>query len=62
MNLPSKVKIFEVGPRDGLQNEKDVVPVDVEIPGCPMSPDAFLKAVNSLVQELRPAYSQSVNP
>ena len=31
MNLPSKVKIFEVGPRDGLQNEKDVVPVDVKV-------------------------------
>jgi len=25
MNLPSKVKLVEVGPRDGLQNEKEVV-------------------------------------
>jgi sulfhydrogenase subunit delta len=33
---------------------KDVVPVDAEIPGCPMSPDVFLKAVNGLVAELRP--------
>ncbi|HTY39502.1 MAG TPA: hypothetical protein VMC43_00185 [Candidatus Paceibacterota bacterium] len=33
---------------------KDVVPVDVELPGCPMNPDAFLKAVNGLVVELRP--------
>jgi len=31
MNLPSKVRIFEVGPRDGLQNEKDIVPVDVKV-------------------------------
>ncbi|XP_041361342.1 hydroxymethylglutaryl-CoA lyase, mitochondrial-like [Gigantopelta aegis] len=29
--LPSFVKIVEVGPRDGLQNEKDMVPTDVKI-------------------------------
>ncbi|MCK1798548.1 hydroxymethylglutaryl-CoA lyase [Streptomyces sp. XM4193] len=28
--LPSRVRIHEVGPRDGLQNEKAVVPVDVK--------------------------------
>ena len=32
----------------------EVVKVDAEIPGCPMNPDAFLKAVNTLVLELRP--------
>ena len=32
----------------------DVVKVDVELPGCPMNPDMFLKAVDSLVKELRP--------
>ena len=31
MSLPSKVRIFEVGPRDGLQNEKDIVPVEVKV-------------------------------
>lgn len=31
MNLPKKVKIVEVGPRDGLQNEKGDVPADVKI-------------------------------
>ncbi|MDE2585046.1 MAG: hydroxymethylglutaryl-CoA lyase [Betaproteobacteria bacterium] len=31
MPLPSKVKIVEVGPRDGLQNEKQVVPAAVKI-------------------------------
>jgi hydroxymethylglutaryl-CoA lyase len=31
MNLPNKVKIVEVGPRDGLQNEKENVPADVKI-------------------------------
>ncbi len=29
--LPGKVKIVEVGPRDGLQNEKEDVPADVKI-------------------------------
>ncbi|MFD0687190.1 hydroxymethylglutaryl-CoA lyase [Actinomadura fibrosa] len=28
--LPDRVTIYEVGPRDGLQNEKAVVPVDVK--------------------------------
>ena len=28
--LPGRVTIYEVGPRDGLQNEKTVVPVDVK--------------------------------
>jgi hydroxymethylglutaryl-CoA lyase len=31
MSLPSKVKIYEVGPRDGLQNEKEIVPVDIKV-------------------------------
>src|SRR5918997_188073 len=29
--LPSTVTIYEVGPRDGLQNEQTVVPVDVKV-------------------------------
>jgi len=31
MRLPKKVKIVEVGPRDGLQNESEIVPTDVKI-------------------------------
>jgi hydroxymethylglutaryl-CoA lyase len=31
MNLPNKVKIVEVGPRDGLQNEKEAVSAAVKI-------------------------------
>ena len=31
MTLPSKVKIVEVGPRDGLQNEKETIPAEVKI-------------------------------
>jgi hydroxymethylglutaryl-CoA lyase len=29
--LPKKVKIVEVGPRDGLQNEKETIPADIKI-------------------------------
>ncbi|GAA5086731.1 hydroxymethylglutaryl-CoA lyase [Thermocatellispora tengchongensis] len=29
--LPERVTIYEVGPRDGLQNEKAVVPLDVKV-------------------------------
>ncbi len=31
MNMPSKVKLVDVGPRDGLQNEKSMVPAAVKI-------------------------------
>ena len=31
MSLPSKVRIIDVGPRDGLQNEKQMVPAEVKI-------------------------------
>lgn len=31
MSLPKKVKLVEVGPRDGLQNEKQTIPVEVKL-------------------------------
>jgi hydroxymethylglutaryl-CoA lyase len=31
LNFPKRVKIVEVGPRDGLQNEKDIVPTDDKV-------------------------------
>ncbi|WP_371323824.1 hydroxymethylglutaryl-CoA lyase [Dechloromonas sp. ZY10] len=31
MSYPQRVKIVEVGPRDGLQNEKQVVPTEIKI-------------------------------
>ena len=31
MNFPSQVKLIDVGPRDGLQNEKSPVPAAVKI-------------------------------
>jgi hydroxymethylglutaryl-CoA lyase len=30
-NLPSRVKLVDVGPRDGLQNEKQMVPAAIKI-------------------------------
>ncbi len=29
--LPEQVTIYEVGPRDGLQNEAAIVPLDVKV-------------------------------
>lgn len=34
MAYPARVKIVEVGPRDGLQNEKEMVPADVKVELC----------------------------
>ena len=31
MSLPNKVKIVEVGPRDGLQNEKTQIETSVKV-------------------------------
>ena len=31
MKLPTRVKLVDVGPRDGLQNEKQPVPAEVKI-------------------------------
>jgi hydroxymethylglutaryl-CoA lyase len=31
MSIPDKIKIVEVGPRDGLQNEKTIIPTDKKI-------------------------------
>ena len=31
MALPQRVKLVDVGPRDGLQNEKQTVPADVKV-------------------------------
>lgn len=31
LSYPSTVRIIEVGPRDGLQNEKRVIPIDIKV-------------------------------
>ena len=45
MSLPSKVKLVDVGPRDGLQNEKQTVPAAVKIELVHRLQDAGLKEI-----------------
>ena len=47
MPLPAKVKIVEVGPRDGLQNEKQVVPTEIKIELIERLADAGLRAIEA---------------
>ena len=47
MNLPVKVKIVEVGPRDGLQNEKQIVPTATKIELIERLADAGLRAIEA---------------
>lgn len=45
MNFPPRVKLVEVGPRDGLQNEKQAVPASVKIELVQRLQDAGLKEI-----------------
>ena len=45
MNMPAKVKLVDVGPRDGLQNEKGQVPAEVKIELVHRLQDAGLKEI-----------------
>lgn len=47
MNLPQLVKVVEVGPRDGLQNEKALVPTDTKVELIARLADAGLEAVEA---------------
>ncbi len=47
MSLPTKVKIVEVGPRDGLQNEVQNVPVEVKVKLVEMLVDAGLTSIEA---------------
>ena len=47
MDLPNKVRIVEVGPRDGLQNEKQEVPTAVKLELIERLADAGLPAVEA---------------
>ena len=43
--VPPQVTVYEVGPRDGLQNEKEIVPTDVKIAFIEKLADAGLCAI-----------------
>src|SRR5688572_21742775 len=45
MKLPTRVKIVDVGPRDGLQNEKEPVPAEVKIGLVHRLQDAGLREI-----------------
>jgi len=45
MKLPLKVKLVDVGPRDGLQNEKQAVPADIKLGLIQRLQDAGLKEI-----------------
>ena len=45
--VPQKVKIVEVGPRDGLQNEKENVPTDIKVTLINMLSQTGLKVVEA---------------
>lgn len=47
MTYPTRVKIVEVGPRDGLQNEKAVVPLEVRRELCVRLAGAGLKNIEA---------------
>ena len=47
MKLPARVKLVDVGPRDGLQNEKGVVPTDVKVALIEALADAGLSEIEA---------------
>src|SRR5437867_162549 len=47
MKLPQRVRMVEVGPRDGLQNEKEIVPTDVKVGLIDRLTDAGLPAIEA---------------
>ncbi len=47
MQLPERVKIVEVGPRDGLQNEAKLVPVEVKVELIKRLADAGLPVIET---------------
>ncbi|XP_026116891.1 hydroxymethylglutaryl-CoA lyase, mitochondrial-like [Carassius auratus] len=47
LSFPERVKIVEVGPRDGLQNEKTIVPTEVKIRLIDMLSEAGLPVIEA---------------
>jgi hydroxymethylglutaryl-CoA lyase len=47
MALPTRVRLVEVGPRDGLQNEREPVPTDVKVALIDLLTDAGFAAIEA---------------
>ena len=45
--IPRRVRLVEVGPRDGLQNEKTMVPTDVKVALIDRLTDAGMPAIEA---------------
>ena len=66
MKLPEHVRLVDVGPRDGLQNEQAIVPTDVKVTLIDLLSDAGFPAVEATAfvspkwvpQEARPYASK----
>ena len=52
MVLPGRVKLVEVGPRDGLQNEKQIIPTAVKVGLIDRLCDAGLAVIEAGVSDL----------
>ena len=46
-HLPERVTVYEVGPRDGLQNEKETLPVEVRASFVDRLTDSGLPAIEA---------------
>src|SRR4051812_16050511 len=47
MRLPAEIRLVEVGPRDGLQNEAETVPVEVKVALIEQLAEAGLRAIEA---------------
>ncbi len=47
MNIPKRVRLVDVGPRDGLQNEQAIVPTDIKVTLIDLLSDAGFPAVEA---------------
>jgi hydroxymethylglutaryl-CoA lyase len=47
MPLPKSVTLFEMGPRDGLQNESQIIPVDAKIRFIELLSDTGLRWIEA---------------
>jgi isopropylmalate/homocitrate/citramalate synthase len=47
MNIPKRVRLVDVGPRDGLQNEQAIVPTDIKVALIDLLSDAGFPAIEA---------------
>ena len=60
--LPSRVKLVEVGPRDGLQNEKQTIGADIKVALVERLADAGLPNVEAAIKRAEVVWRTSHAP